>query len=210
MSSKEEKVWYLKQVDLFQGISDEEIMSIATKVSERKCKKNELLYSPDKKASDTISILKKGEIALYYLHHGKKFIIDVLGPGSIFGNISFGENANTHFAEATQEAYICTFRKEDFIKIIQAKPEIMLRFIQIMSDRLNEYEKKLKNNILDAKEKIQHYFEIREGKREKGIFSKILNKKITHERLAEHTGLSRETVSRAITDLKREGIELPI
>lgn len=41
-----DKIWYLKQIDLFSGIKDSEIMQIANRMIERKCRKKELLYSP--------------------------------------------------------------------------------------------------------------------------------------------------------------------
>jgi len=53
-----DKLWYLKQIDLLVGISDEEIMSIANKVEERKCAKKELIYSPEE-TGDMIYVLKK-------------------------------------------------------------------------------------------------------------------------------------------------------
>ncbi|MDA1061003.1 MAG: Crp/Fnr family transcriptional regulator [bacterium] len=197
------KAWYLQQIDLFQGISDEEVMKIANKVVEKKCSKKELLYTPFD-SNDSICVLKKGEVTLYYSHYGKKLIIDVLKPGSIFGSIDFKEGTNDHFAEVTEDAYICFFTIEDFQKIIQAKPELMIRFLKIMSDRLSDYEQRIKSGIFDAKEKILHHLELIEKNRN-SFLGKLKKTKITHEKLAAHTGLSRETVTRAITALKKEG-----
>ena len=72
-------VWYLKQIDLFEGITDEEIMAIAKTVVERSCTKKELLYTPFE-TTDSICMLKKGEVTLYHSHYGKKIIIDTLKP----------------------------------------------------------------------------------------------------------------------------------
>ena len=70
MDSQNDKVWYLKQIDLFAGIPDEEIMQIAQKVVEKKCRKKELLYTPFD-SNDSICMLKKGEVTLYHSHYGK-------------------------------------------------------------------------------------------------------------------------------------------
>ncbi|MBL4694107.1 Crp/Fnr family transcriptional regulator [Candidatus Gracilibacteria bacterium] len=200
------KTWYLQQIDLFEGIPDEEIMRIAEKMEERRCTKKELIYTPFE-ANDSVCVLKKGEVTLYYSHNGKKLIIDVLKPGSIFGNIAFNDKNSDHFAEVTEDAYICFFSVEDFMKIIQAKPELMMRFLKIMSERISDYEKRIKSGLFDAKEKIIQHLEIIKEKGNKGILTKLIGgkKRITHERLAQFTGLSRETVTRAINDLKKEG-----
>lgn len=203
----EKKIWYLQQIDLFAGIPDEEIMTIANKMVEKKCSKKELLYTPHE-SNNFVCVLKKGEVTLYNSHRGRKLIIDVLKPGSIFGNIGFEKEKNNHFAEATQDSYICIFPVEEFLKIVQAKPQIMLKLLKIMSNRLKEYEDRLKGGLFDAKEKIIHHLKILEKKRAKGFLNRLIGKptKITHEILAQNTGLSRETVSRAISDLKKEGL----
>lgn len=203
-----DKHWYLQQVDLFKGIPDEEIMKIAQKIEEKKCAKKEVLYTPHEN-TNYICVLKKGEVTLYNSHRGKKIIIDVLKPGSIFGNITFQENEqNTHFAEVTEDAYICFFKPDDFLSVIRAKPELMIKFFRVISKRLTEYEKRIKSGLLDAKEKILHHLTILEEKNKSGILNRLFGNKgrITHEKLAEHTGLSRETVTRAITDLRKEGV----
>jgi len=40
-----QKHWYLQQIDLFQGIPDQEIMSIAKKMIEKMCEKGNNLYA---------------------------------------------------------------------------------------------------------------------------------------------------------------------
>lgn len=207
-----QKHWYLQQIDLFQGIPDEEIMRIAKKTIEKKCVKKEIIYMPNE-ANNSIYVLKKGEITLYNSHAGKRLIIEVLGPGSIFGNLSFQKNKTTHFAEASQDSCFCIFSIEDFTAILHSKPKLMIKFLQLMSERMRNYEKRLKGGLFDAKEKILQQLEIfsEKGKND-GMLNRLFGKqsKMTHERLAELTGLSRETVTRAINDLKKSGIEIPL
>lgn len=207
MNTNRSTLWYLKQVDLFAGMSDEEVMKLAGKVIERECSLKELIYTPFDD-SDSVCILKKGEVTLYYSHYGKKLIIDVLKPGSIFGNIGFKEGPHTHFAEVTAEAYVCILKVKDFMKVIQAKPELMIRLIRVMSDQLADYESKIKSGLFDAKEKILHYLEMSDRKRNTSLLNKLfgVRTRVTHERIAQHTGLSRETVTRAIRDLNKEGV----
>lgn len=206
-----QKHWYLQQLDLFQGISDEEIMNIAGKVIEKSCRKKEIIYMPNE-VNDSIYVLKKGEITLYNAHAGKRLIIEILKPGSIFGNISFQKDRTTHFAEASQDSYFCIFTVEDFTAILHSKPELMMRFLQHVSEKMQNYERRLKGGLFDAKEKILQQLDIfLEEQKKSNLLSKLFGKKskITHDHLAELTGLSRETVTRAINDLKKAGISIP-
>ncbi|MDP2625209.1 MAG: Crp/Fnr family transcriptional regulator [Candidatus Peregrinibacteria bacterium] len=199
--------WYLKQVDLFKGISDEEIMKIADKVIERRCRKKELLYTPFEE-SDMIGILKKGEVTLYYSHNGKKLVIDVLKPGSVFGNISFEKKKSPHFAEVTQDAYMCLFKLEDFLKIAQARPEVMMRLLRMMSGQIHDYEHKLESGLFDSKERVIRYLKAEEEKKNDNILNRLFGRKsrVTHAQIAQQTGLSRETVTRVLSDLKKRKI----
>ncbi|MEK7544536.1 MAG: Crp/Fnr family transcriptional regulator [Patescibacteria group bacterium] len=203
------KHWYLQQIDLFAGIPDSEIMSIAKNMREKTCSKKELIYIPEEENS-FIYILKKGEVTLYNSHMGKRLIIETLKPGSIFGNISFGENKSAHFAESSQDSYVCIFTAEDFVKILQERPKIMMRFLQMMSDKVQQYENRLKSGLYDAKEKILQQLELQQ-RADNNPLNKFFGRKseMTHERLGQLTGLSRETVTRAINDLKKAGMDIP-
>ena len=202
----DEKIWYLQQIDLFKGIPDADIMEIAEKIVEKKCHKKEVNYTPFEE-NKYICLLKKGEVTLYHSHQGRKLIIDILKPGAVFGNFSFDENKSEHFAEVTEDAYMCFFEMKDFLKILQARPELMLRFMKIMSGRIREYENKMKGGLYDAKQKIIHHLAILEEKNRKSLLNRLRpsRSKLTHNKLAQQIGLSRETVTRAITDLKKEG-----
>lgn len=197
------KPWYLKQLDLFEGVADAEIMSIAKQLTEKECTKNELLYTPFD-SSENIFILKKGEVTLYHLHKGKKIVIDVLVPGDIWGAIDFDQKNSSHFAEVTKQSYMCILPLQDFLEILRAKPLIMLRFLQRISTRLSYYEERLKDPLLDAKEKILN-LQKRAQDHKRGWFSKIVGgSSMTHEEIAQHTGLSRETVTRTLAVIRSE------
>lgn len=203
---KERTVWYLNQVDLFRGIPDQDIMKIASKVVERQCQKKELLYTPFE-VTESIYVLKKGEVTLYHLHRGKKLILDVLRPGSIFGGFGGTGRKVSHYAEVTELAYVCIFNVEDFMKILQSRPQLMLRLLNILSEKMSSYEDRLKGQVFDAREKVLHQLRLLEKRKKINLLTRLMGKesRVTHEKLSQFTGLSRETVTRAMNDLKKEG-----
>ncbi|MBD3269942.1 cyclic nucleotide-binding domain-containing protein [Candidatus Peregrinibacteria bacterium] len=201
------KIWYLKQVDLFKGIPEQEIMRLTSSVTEKECQKKEVLYTP-LEINNKVYVLKKGEVTLYHLHKGKKLIIDVLKAGSIFGNLNLKESKSSHFAEVTESAYVCIFSIKDFLMILQSSPELMMKLLSELSGKMQGYEDKLKINIYDAKEKVLSETKNYDSKRKFNIIDRFSGKKkkLTHEKLSQLTGLTRETVSRAITELRKEGL----
>ena len=198
-------LWYLKQINLFKDLSDKELMNMKNKMQERRYANKKLIYTPHTR-EDSIYLLKEGEITIYYSHNGRKLILDVLKPGSLLGNLNFSEAKNTHFAEASREAFVCIFSKKVFAQIFADHPELVFKLFQYITERMGEYEQKLRGVILRSKEKIMNQLVIlqKQNKRFSGLFfSSGIN--ISHEKLAEHAGISRETVTRTLHELKEEG-----
>lgn len=206
MVNTDRKIWYLQNVALFQGIDKQFLAHMAEKMSERVCKRRDQIYTPYE-STKSLYIVKKGEVTLYSSDQGRKIIIDVLKPGAVFGNFTFRETSNTHFAEVTEDTALYVFSVDDFKAIVRDKPEIALNLIEIISQRLTDCENRIKGNLYAAKDKVLHYLRILDEKAERSMLSRLFKRKkrITHEELSHHSGLSRETVTRAINDLKKEG-----
>ena len=206
MTPNEEKLWYLKNLDLLEGIPEEEIMQIASSVSECSFEKDEMIYGPQD-TLDSIYTVKRGEVRLFHSNNGKRVVFDVLGAGSIFGGVNLSSEKSTHFAQATHPTKVCIFSEADFKKLIVSKPEIMLRFMKKITGRLREYEDRLNERTKPAETIILSELKNLQEKRRRTLFGKFKANKIhiTHEELAELTGLNRVTVTRGLKKLKENG-----
>lgn len=200
------KTWYIRNLDIFEGIPKEEIMQISQQVREEVFPARTTLYSPHE-LTQQIFLVKEGEVHLYHTRDGKRTIFDVAGPGTLFGNFDPTKVNLNHFAEARPGTRICIFSVEDFLKIVSAYPEVMLRTLKHLSARLADYEEKIASTSADAKQKImtelKRYKEKRfksfDGTRSDEHFS------LTHEQIAHLTGLNRVTVTRTLHELEKEG-----
>ena len=202
-------LWYCRQIELFADLSEEEIMEIVSGAIHRECPIKQILYTPDDHLDFTY-VLKEGEVTLYKITDGKKIIIDILKPGSIFGNIGFsiGDGKGV-FAEASQRSFICTLPQDLFLKLLQKKPKVAVRAFSILSKRIAQYQSQLQFlSSLNAQHKILATIELLNKKDEQSILPPILRKRtvITHEKLASMTGLTRETVTKQLKKLVQEGL----
>jgi len=199
-----EKAWYLSHIDIFEGISDMEIMQIAEKVQDHRCVSNMQLYSPHDGQDRQAFVLKEGEVVLYHSHDGKRTIFDVLGPGTLFGIFLPASEGTSHYAEALPGSRICIFTPEDFQKVVAAYPEVLVRLLQKLSSRLHDYEQKLKLDTGSAMEKVLGELK-RYARKKRNPFSMFKGDAplaISHEKIAELTGLNRVTVTRSLKLLK--------
>jgi len=202
------KYWYLQQVNLFEGMTPDELQRLAEDIIDRSWEKREMIYTPDDEL-DKVYIIKEGEVTLYRVHDDKRIIIDVLKPGAVFGNIAFVKDTqHGHFAEVSQRAYLCAISKRDFLKIFQARPELAMRLLRMLAERISEYEDKIQAlSLFDAKARVLQQIQHIAAKDRKSVLPPILRRKskLTHEKLAEMTGLTRVTVTRSIHELVGDG-----
>ncbi len=203
-----DRIWYIKNLDFFAGIPKEEIMRLASSAEDTRHANRALLYSPHMQET-RLFLVKEGEVSLYHSRDGKRFVFDVMGPGTLFGNVGMQEAPLSHFAEAAEGTRICAFSSQDFQRIIAAYPIVMMRALSTLGNRLEDYEKKLAENLVDAKEKVLHEIERYEKKRVSRFLEWFSGdtsmRQLTHEYLAKLTGLNRVTVTRAIHDLQTSG-----
>lgn len=202
-----DRVWYIKNLDFFAGIPKEEIMRLANSAEDTRHTDRALLYSPHTDET-RLFLVKEGEVSLYHTRNGKRFVFDVMGPGTLFGNVGMQNVPLSHFAEAAEGTRICAFSSYDFQRIIAAYPIVMMRALSTLGNRLEDYEKKLAENLVDAKEKVLHEIARYEKKRMPRFLEwfsdKPVDHQLTHEYLAKLTGLNRVTVTRAIHELQTE------
>ena len=119
MTGQRTKLWYLKNLDMFSHMRDEEHKMIDKYAHMRDIKKGEILYlqgSSDK----NIYLLKKGTVKITKLTpHGKEIIIDIFKGGSIFGEMTVIEpHERDESAEVIEDGLICTMTKDNFDRLI--------------------------------------------------------------------------------------------
>lgn len=183
---------------------------VIDKISDMKpLKKGTLILSPHHSAK-ALYLLKKGTVKLYRSNEkGKEFTVDLLGDGNIFGETtSFSLNDDNTYAEATTDVYLCVIGKVEFEKLIEDKPKLAIKFIEILSAKLKEtYEISEQIALRDVRYRVISLLLKLSGK-----FGKRQNEwqtidvKITHHDIATMIGSTRETVSAIIGQLKKDGV----
>jgi CRP-like cAMP-binding protein len=200
-------MWFLKNLDIYAGVSEKTLCLLAPKSFEENNRKGTQIYTPHT-TDNNIYELKNGENILYHSKEGKRAIFDTLGPGSVFGSFDPKQEKPTHFAETTKDTLLCVTSLDEFLKIVENQPQLMLHLMQRMAERMQDYETKMRSNIETASEKVYSELERLQKKRQRSFVGKLIPipLQITHEKLAEYTNLNRVTVTRSIKKLKDDGL----
>ncbi|NLG06981.1 Crp/Fnr family transcriptional regulator, partial [Candidatus Peribacteria bacterium] len=200
--------WYCEKVELFAGLTEAEMQEIIPGILHEEYKKGQLIYAPHDRMRCTC-ILKDGEVTLYTLVEGKRVILDILNPGAVFGAFGTQETERQMYAEASQNSAICKLPHNFFLKLMQHKPQIAMRAFSILSKRIAQYQLQVQLlSGLAARERILATIRLLNAKEEQNILPPILRRpiSITHEKLANMTGLTRETVTKQLNQLIEENL----
>ncbi|MBI2850545.1 MAG: Crp/Fnr family transcriptional regulator [Chloroflexi bacterium] len=190
----------LSQVDIFRDLSEEEMKEIGGMISMTTCKKGHVFYRPEER-SEVLFLLKKGKVQVYSLTpDGKRLIIDTIGPGTFFGEMPLtAQSMHQSFAEATEDSTICVLSRGDLERLLLEKPQVALRLVDALGRRLEETRTKLEEaTFQNASARVCR------------VLLRLLGGKseleMTHQELADSTGLYRETVTNVLNRLRAHGI----
>jgi CRP-like cAMP-binding protein len=198
----ESKLYYLAKTEVFCDLRPEELKEIADAATMTTCQAGRVFYSPNEHG-EVLFILKKGHVQLYRMSdEGRKLVIATLGPGTLFGEMALtGLGMYDAFAEATEEALICIFNRSDLEKVLMSKPKVAVRLLDLMGKRLRETEDRLEQTLFQDVPNRLAALLIR-LRSETG--SDVIE--MTHEQLAEHLGVYRETVTAALNNLRKDDL----
>ena len=202
------KIEHLKQRDLFSSLNPGELDQMSSKIAVKHFKKNEIIILPED-ANNFIYIIFDGEVKVSQAtEDGKEIILALHQSGEIFGETTLvGVENSPAIIETMKDTLTAIISKKDFYLIMSNHSDILERLLQILSSRLcHSWELIQMLNFNNAPQRIRTLLVIL-AKRYgiKANEETILNIRLTHQSIANMTGLTRETVTRVIDTWKRNG-----
>ncbi|MEO2068820.1 MAG: Crp/Fnr family transcriptional regulator [Desulfurobacteriaceae bacterium] len=194
-------VAFFRQVQLLSGLSEKQLEDIERVSFLKKYPKGTIIFDPSKRAKG-FYVLKKGKVKIYRSNKGKEQIIRVFSQPTFFGEAaSFIGEKFPAWAESLKDSEILFIPREEFLELIKNDPEISMKLLAVMSQRLIYLTGIIENLALkDALSKVSAYIlkNCKESNSESFRFSTNL--------AAMELGLTKETVSRTLSKLKSMGI----
>ncbi len=203
------KIWYLKNIDIFSHLRDEEYKIIDENSTIREIKKGDNLYLQG--TSDrNVYFLKKGAVKITKLTpQGKIIILDIVKGGTLFGEMGLVEShERDETAEVIENGLMCTMSRENFDKLLKIVPGLSVRITKMMGLRRWKIENKLLDLLYSNVEQrlartILNLLDDFGTPQNGGFLIKI---KLTHQDIADLIASTRETVTATLNRLKGEDI----
>lgn len=196
------KVDYLQRVDVFKDLTMEEIEELGKDLTMRECVSGTVFFSPDD-STERLFVLKTGHVELYRLTaSGKRLVTRRLGPGSIFGEMGLlGQTMQGEFAEATEDALVCTATSEDIRRLLREHPDVAMRMMEIIGNRLKLLEGRLEQAVFSPVKVRLANFILTNMDPTVGLVAGF-----THAEIGDTIGALRQTVTETLSEMQGEGL----
>lgn len=142
-SAMPDKFWYLRRLNLFDEMSDEEVENLSHEFHMWTCDPKSSCLD---QATDRVYLLKAGRIRLYQLTpDGHELTTAIVMPGEMFGIGSLlGSGRATH-AEAMEESVICEAGAQEFLSMLAGHRLLMAKVIMAMAKQIFALEETLES-----------------------------------------------------------------
>ena len=198
----------LRQVPLFSGLDDEDIQSLIGAVTRRKYPRDAVIFF-ESDPGDAMFMITAGRVKVTILSDdGREIILSILSDRDFFGEMALLDNEpRSATAIAVQETEVAVIHQKDFLSIVEKRPRVAINLLSALSDRLRKANHQIGSlALLDVYGRVAGV--LLEMARDTGIRLKdgrIRFRRPTHQEIANMIGATRETVSRTISDLHRQG-----
>jgi len=199
----------LKKVPLFSELDERELASIAALASSIEIRKKSIVVQ-ESDPGDSMYVILSGEVKVStYSVDGREVVLALLGKGSFFGEMSLlDEQPRSANVTTMQDSTFANIRRRDLVPVLMEQPAIALKLLTEVAARLRKTSRVLERiSSMDVSHRLYAYLVdhcLRFSQPDQGgRYNTVLP---THQLLADQLSTSRETISRAISQLKKDGI----
>jgi CRP-like cAMP-binding protein len=199
----------LRTVPIFSELSDQDISSLAHLAIRKRYPKDTVVFFENEEGDFFFTILE-GRIKVTILgDDGREVILSVLGPGDFFGEMALLDNEpRSATAIAVEESELLSLHRNDFQSVLNDNRSITTALIRVLSARLRRANHQISTlALLDVYGRVARVIvdmAREEGKRLRD--GRIAFRRATHQEIANRIGTTRETVTRMLKDLERQGL----
>ena len=168
------------------------------------------VIASQEETGDALYVLVKGRVkVVLYGDSGREIILNVFrSPGDFFGEMSLlDDEPRSATLVASEDSRLLVLSRTDFRAHIQRHPRTALRVLTELSRRLRRADEVIGNlALLDVYGRLAGKLkELAEAEGERTEDGVVVRNRPTQAEIAAMIGTSRETVSRALSELARRG-----
>lgn len=199
----------LSRLPFFAGLPPHAIQGINQHFVEIGYQPGERIYSAGDPA-ERLFVVAEGKVKLYqHALNGRSVLLDILTSGEFFGNLAtLGVSEYVDAAQAQTASCVLSIRSDAFRQILNEHPELAMKALAVMSDRLNAANQRvLQLSAMSAEKRIAAtLLKLGDKLGRRNELGCLIDVPLSRDDMAEMTGATTETVSRVMSQLQTSQI----
>jgi len=195
----------LKYIPLFSEKDLKEIIKLAV----RQVYKKDNMILIEEEIGSTMFIILEGRVKISRIsEEGREVILSILSEGDFFGEMSILDGQNRSANVVTlDDSKIMVIRREDFLQMLHDYPQIAINLLKELAHRLRRSDSQIKSlSLQNATGKVAStLLRIADDSGKIHMGQVEIPRLPPQQDLANMAGTSRETISRVIKALTKEG-----
>lgn len=152
----------------------------------------------------------KGKVRISSLGpDGDQVVLNIINEGEVFGEIALLDNKErTADATAITECDLLAIDRRDFVPFVRANPEVALRLISVLCERLRNTTEQVEDMIfLDASSRVsKKLLQLAGALETTPVKGQQLVISISQRELGYMVGLTRESINKHLSTWQQEGL----
>jgi CRP/FNR family transcriptional regulator/CRP/FNR family cyclic AMP-dependent transcriptional regulator len=198
----------LQEFPIFESLSAEEVRQILSRGQRRVYCRGEFICMENEPGDDFFLALDGNIKICLVSQDGKEIIVSTRGAGEFFGEMAIIEGkTRSATVVALSDTAVLSFGKNEFLHLIRRHPSIAFKLLQSLCSQLREADSKIRTlALLDVYGRVARTLSDM-AKREGAVQGNgmLMFRRPTQDNIAKMVGASRETVSRTLKEMQRQG-----
>nr|WP_221301868.1 Crp/Fnr family transcriptional regulator [Texcoconibacillus texcoconensis] len=190
----------LRKLEIFSGLSDQDIKPIVEAGRQRVFEDKEILFHEGEERTH-LFVLGRGTVLVSKLtESGEESLINVLSEGEIFPHTGFFDNRPyPGTAQAKKNVHVLMIPISAFELFLKSHPELAFQIIKVMNEKIFYLQQKLNEVLsLNVEQRLVAALDHLKNVQGKSIV-------LTHQEIGNIIGTTRETVSRQLKKMEQRG-----
>ena len=196
----------LRVIPLFSSVTELDLEAIASQLIERRYARDAVVVE-EGLSGDYMYVIRAGRVKVTKASDdGREKIMAFLEAGDFFAEMSLLDQRPRSATVRTLEAVqLLALSRVAFLDLLTRSPDLSLAVIRVLTQRLRDADEQASSmSFHRVDQRVKNLFE-RLGRVQEGEEGARLTPLLTHQQIADMVGTSRETVTRAIKQLKADG-----
>lgn len=194
----------LKNLFLFEGLSDSELLPISELVTEKRLQSGEPLFAEGDSA-DAFFVVVSGQIKVFKISpQGEEQTLHLHETGTLVAEAAmFGLGAYPAHAQALVPTDLLRVPKGPFVALLKQRPELALKMMSGYAKRLRQFVTMVEQLTLQSVQGRLAYYLLEHSRELAG--ERVCQLEISKKELASMIGTVPETFSRALAHFRAKG-----